>query len=77
MLFDLLNGFPGNAAMECNKVYAVFCMEADYINKIFCSQSSQISLIMDDTVIHRNGADHGRAFAGEFSAEGLCVAMGR
>ncbi|CDD61114.1 putative uncharacterized protein [Clostridium sp. CAG:505] len=76
MLFDLFNGFPCDAAVECDEVNAVFCVEANHINKIFGSQGSQISLIMDDTVIYRNGADHGRTFTGKFSAEGLSIAMG-
>ena len=50
-------------------------MKPNHVNKILCSQSRKVSLIMDHTVINRNGPDHSRTFPDQFFAERLCVSM--
>ena len=75
MLFDLLNCFSCDSAVKCNEVNTVFCMHTDYIKEILCSQSSKVSLIMNDTVVYRNCTDHSRTFRSQFATERLCISM--
>ena len=75
VLLDLLNSLSGNAAVEGNEIHAVLGMEAHHINEILCSQGIQIPLIVNNAVIHRHRANHGRTLPGELLAERLGVAV--
>ena len=75
VLFDLFDGLACDTAVQRYKVHTVFCMHTDNVDKILCSQCSQISLVMDHAVVNRNSTDHNRTFACQFLTERLCVAM--
>ena len=75
MFFDLFNGLSCNSTVECHKIHSIFGMHPNDINKISGCQCSQISLIMDDAVINRNGTDHGRTFACQLSSEWLGISV--
>ena len=75
MFLDLLNSFPRNTAVQCDKIHTVFRVHTNHINKIFCRQCGQIPLVMNDTVVNRNGTDHGRTFVGQLLTERLCVSV--
>ena len=72
---DLLDGFAGDAAVQGDKIHTVLRMQAHHIDKIPGGQGIQISLIMDDGIVHRYGTDHGRAFPAELLAERLGIAV--
>ena len=75
VLFDLLNGLPGNPAVQGHKVHAVLRVQADHVNEVLRGQGSQVPLVVDHAVIHRHGTDHGGAFARKFSSERLGISM--
>ena len=77
MLLDLLDGFPGNAAMEGHKIHTVFRVKPYHVDEILGRQCGQVPLVMDHAVIHRHSADHSRALTGELLTEGLGIAVGR
>ncbi len=74
-VFNLLNGLAGDAAVQRDKVHAVLRVKPDDIDKIFGGQRVEISLIVDNRVIDRDGTDHGRALRTEFPAERLRIAV--
>ena len=61
--------------MQGHKVHTVLGVQAHHIHKILGSKLGKIALIVDHRVIHRHGADHGRALGGELLAERLGVAV--
>ena len=72
---NLLDGFPSDSAVQCDEVYTVLCVKADNIHEILCRQCGQVSLIVNDTVVYRDGSDHYRAFRCEFLTERLSVSV--
>ena len=76
MLFDLVDGLAGDAAVQGHKVHAVLGMEPHHVDEILGSQGGEIPLIMDDAVVNRHRADHSGTLGGELPAEGLGVAVG-
>ena len=77
MIPDLIDRLSCNSTVQSNEIHSVLRMQADYINKIFCRKRIQISLIVDNRIIHRHSSDHGRALAGQFSAERNRISVGR
>lgn len=77
MLLDLFNCLSCNSTMQCDKIHSILCVESYYINKIFCRQCGKISLIMNHTIINRNGSDHRRTFLCQFSSKWLRIPMRR
>ena len=75
MLFDLLDGLAGDAAVERDKIHAILRMQANDIDEILCRERCKVALIVNHAVIHGNRADHGRTFTGQFAAERLGVAV--
>ena len=75
MLFDLLDGLAGDAAVERDKVYSILCVQANDINEILCRERCKVALIVNHTVIYGNRADHGRTFCCELAAERLRVTV--
>ena len=65
----------GKVAICANKVHTVLSVKTYYIDEILCSQSSKISLIVDDAVIDRNSSDHCRTFVCQLLPERLSVAV--
>ena len=76
VLFDLVDGLAGDAAVQCHEVHAVLSMKPYHVNEILGGQGGEVTLVVDDAVVNRHGADHGRALGGELPAEGLGVAVG-
>ena len=75
VFFDLLDGLSCDSAVESNKINTVLSVKANYVDKIMSSQFREISLIMNDTVVYRNGSDHCRTLMCQFLAERLCIAV--
>ena len=75
VLADLVDGLAGDAAVQRHKIDAILRVQAHHVDKIFCGERVEVALVVDDAVIHRHSADHGRALGGELAAEGLCVAV--
>ena len=75
VFFDLFNSFAGDSTVQCYKVHTVLSVKTYYIDEILCSQSSKISLIVDDAVIDRNSSDHCRTFVCQLLPERLSVAV--
>ena len=69
MFFDLFDGFSCDSTVKCDEVHAILSMKTDNINKILCSKSCQVSLIMNNTVIDRYSSDHSRAFVSQLLTE--------
>ena len=75
VFFDLLDGLSCDSAVESNKINTVLSMKANYVDEIMGSQFREIALIMNDTVVYRNGSDHCRTLMCQFLAERLCIAV--
>ena len=76
MVFDLVDGLSGDAAVECDEIHTVFGMQTYHIDKILCGQCGKIPLIVDHGIIDRNRTDHSRTFVREFAAERDRIAVG-
>ena len=76
MVFDLVDGFAGNAAVEGDKVHPVLGVESYHVDEVLGGECGQIPLIVDDTVVYGDRADHGGALLGQLPAERLGVAVG-
>ena len=77
MVFDLIDGFSGNATVQGNKIHAILCMQTYNINKIFCRECCQVSLIVYHRIVYRYSSNHRRTFRSQFSAESCSISMGR
>ena len=75
MLFDLLDGLAGNAAMKSYKVNAVLCVKPYHVDKVLCGEGCEVALIVDNAIVHGNRSDHSGAFTCQLSAEGLGVTV--
>ena len=73
---DLVDGLAGDAAVEGDKVHPVLRVEAHHVDKVLGGEGAQVPLVVDDAVVHRHGADHGRALGHQLSPEGLGVPVG-
>ena len=62
MLLDLVDRVPCDAAVKGYEVNTVLSVKPDDIDKIPCRQCGEVSLVVNDRIVNRNGADHGRAF---------------
>ena len=75
MFFDLFDGFSCDSTVKCDEVHAILSMKTDNINKILCSKSCQVSLIMNNTVIDRYSSDHSRALVCQLLTEWLGITV--
>ena len=73
--FNLLNGLLGDATMNGDKIHTVLSMKTYHIHKIMSRQSVQVSLVMNDRIIHRNRSDHSRTLLCQLHTEGLGVTV--
>ena len=74
---DLVDGFSGDSAVKSYEIYTILCVKSYYINEILGCQCVKISLIVDNGIINRNGSDHCRTLACQFTAERNGISVGR
>ena len=76
VFLNLLNGLARNAAVERHKIHAVLGMEPYHVNKILGGQGSEVTLVMDHSIVDRHCANHSRAFGCQLAPEGDGIAVG-
>ena len=75
VLFYLLYGLAGNAAVKRHEIDTVLRVQSHHIDEVLRRESRKVTLIVDNAVIHRHSADHSLAFGSELASERLCVAV--
>ena len=72
---NLVDGLPGDAAVQGDEVDAILCVQADHVNEVVGAERGEIALVVNDRVVDGDGAHHRGALAAELAPEGLRVAV--